>query len=95
MQMNPFSIPCALGLILIVYNHIIYLYLHTIFGKNSFYCQNATEASYTHQIWCRGSLLILELISIVFVAAAAAAAASLQHCSKYENMKTTNIAFFQ
>ena len=58
--------------------------------------KNSTEASYTHQIWCRGSLLILELISIVFVAAAAAAAASLQYCSnnscKYE--KTQNISFF-
>ena len=35
-----------LVLILIVYNHIIYLYLHAIFGKNSCYCQNATREEF-------------------------------------------------
>ena len=35
-----------LVLIVIVYNHIIYLYLHAIFGKNSCYCQNTTREEF-------------------------------------------------
>ena len=35
-----------LVLILIAYNHIICLYLRTIFGKNSCYCQSATREEF-------------------------------------------------
>ena len=50
-----------LVLILIVYNHIIYLYLHAIFGKNSCYCQNMTREEFMilrKNIYpCRGTAL--------------------------------------